>query len=43
MEYKTVEHNEHKMNAREIEIVDDDTFSYKGYQVVRGEFFAHTY
>ena len=27
----------------EDEIVQDDTFSYKGYQVVRGEFFAHLY
>ncbi len=27
----------------EDEIVQDDSFSYKGYQVVRGEFFAHMY
>jgi hypothetical protein len=27
----------------EDEIVQDDSFSYKGYQVVRGEFFAHLY
>lgn len=30
-------------NYRDIEIVDDDTFSYEDYEVVRGEFFAHTY
>ena len=29
--------------ANEIEIIDDDAFSYEGYQVVRGEFFAHVY
>lgn len=29
--------------GRDIQIVDDDTFSYEGFQVVRGEFFAHTY
>lgn len=28
---------------RDIEIYEDDTFSYDGYQVVRGEFFAHVY
>lgn len=28
---------------REIEIIDDDLFDYEGYEVVRGEFFAHTY
>lgn len=27
----------------EIEITKDDAFSYEGYQVVRGEFFAHIY
>lgn len=27
----------------EEEIIQDDSFSYKGYQVVRGEFFAHMY
>ena len=26
-----------------IPVTDDDAFSYDGYQVVRGEFFAHTY
>jgi hypothetical protein len=29
--------------SREIEITDVDTFNYDGYQVVRGEFFAHIY
>ena len=24
-------------------IIEDDAFSYEGYQVVRGEFFAHIY
>lgn len=28
---------------KEIEIIEDDAFSYDGYQVVRGEFFAHVY
>ena len=28
---------------REIEIIEDETFDYEGYEVVRGEFFAHTY
>lgn len=28
---------------REIEVIDDDSFSYEDYEVVRGEFFAHTY
>lgn len=27
----------------DIEIEQDDTFSYDGYQVVHGEFFAHIY
>lgn len=31
------------IHSREIEITDVDAFSYKGYQVVRGEFFAHIY
>ena len=26
-----------------IPVTEDDAFSYDGYQVVRGEFFAHTY
>ncbi len=26
-----------------IPVAEDDAFSYDGYQVVRGEFFAHTY
>ena len=29
--------------SKDIEIIDDDAFDYNGYQVVRGEFFAHTY
>jgi len=29
--------------TNEIEIIEDDAFSYEGYQVVRGEFFAHVY
>jgi len=29
--------------GRDIRIIDDDAFSYEGFQVVRGEFFAHTY
>ena len=28
---------------KEIEIIEDDAFSYEGFQVVRGEFFAHIY
>ena len=35
--------SERKETYAEDEIVQDDTFSYKGYQVVRGEFFAHLY
>lgn len=27
----------------DIEIIEDEDFSYEGYQVVRGEFFAHVY
>ena len=27
----------------DIEIIEDDSFSYEGFQVVRGEFFAHIY
>ncbi len=30
-------------SPKEIEIIQDDAFSYEGYQVVRGEFFAHIY
>ena len=29
--------------TNDIEIIEDDAFSYEGYQVVRGEFFAHVY
>ncbi len=32
---------EQNKNAVDDEIIQDDTFSYEGYQVVRGEFFAH--
>lgn len=32
-----------KTNRHDIPIVNDDTFSYEGFQIVRGEFFAHTY
>lgn len=28
---------------REIEIIQDDSFNYKGFQVVRGEFFSHVF
>ena len=27
--------------SNQMEVIDDDSFSYDGYQVVRGEFFAH--
>ena len=29
--------------SNQMEVIDDDSFSYDGYQVVRGEFFAHIY
>lgn len=32
-----------KRNQVEMEIIEDDDFSFDGFQVVRGEFFAHTY
>ena len=32
-----------KQDYAENEIIQDDSFSYNGYQVVRGEFFAHLY
>ena len=32
-----------ELNNNEMEIINDDDFSYEGYQVVRGEFFAHIY
>ena len=32
-----------KRNFKDIEIIEDDSFSYEGFQVVRGEFFAHIY
>ena len=30
-------------NIKTIEIIEDSSFSFEGYQVVRGEFFAHVY
>lgn len=47
MEYKTHEKTEATNNEPAVvphleeEIIQDDSFSYDGYQVVRGEFFAH--
>lgn len=32
-----------ELNNHEMEIINDNDFSYEGYQVVRGEFFAHIY
>ena len=29
--------------TNQMDVIDDDSFSYDGYQVVRGEFFAHIY
>ncbi len=43
MENRTSENTESKMTSRTIEVIDDESFSFKGYQVVRGEFFAHTF
>lgn len=41
------EHQNHNAEdsilSAETQITEDDAFSYEGYQVVRGEFFAHTY
>ena len=31
------------VSTKEIPVTTDDSFSYEGFQVVRGEFFAHTY
>ncbi len=31
------------LEEKSIEVIDDEVFNYDGYQVVRGEFFAHTY
>ena len=31
------------INNKTIEIIEDSTFTFDGYQVVRGEFFAHVY
>lgn len=41
--YTLVAVEEHTTPTKEIEIIDDDAFSYEGFQVVRGEFFAHIY
>ena len=30
-------------SKKDMEIIEDDHFSYEGYEVVRGEFFAHIY
>ena len=38
--------NNEEMNmpkGRDFEVISDEVFNYDGYQVVRGEFFAHTY
>lgn len=35
--------NRPQRRPREIEVTEDESFSYDGYEVVRGEFFAHTY
>lgn len=35
--------NKLQRKPRDIEVIEDDTFSYDGYEVVRGEFFAITY
>ncbi|MBQ3517954.1 MAG: integrase [Clostridia bacterium] len=35
--------NEEKASDTRIEIIEDPDFSYEGFQVVRGEFFAHMY
>lgn len=32
-----------EQSKKSIDIIDDESFSYDGYQVVRGEFFAHIY
>ena len=31
-----------QMPKKNIEIIENDAFSYDGYQVVHGEFFSHT-
>ncbi len=38
-----MDNNYENSRARDIEIVRDEVFNYDGYQVVRGEFFAHIY
>jgi len=39
----TTVQEKHDNRYAEEEIIQDDSFSYDGYQVVRGEFFAHIY
>ena len=39
----TEETNTASASKREMPVIEDDAFSYDGYQIVRGEFFAHTY
>ena len=34
---------ENKRRTADIEIIEDDSFNYEGFQVVRGEFFSHIY
>ena len=40
---KLMQLNENIPLAKDVEVYEDDAFDYAGYQVVRGEFFAHTY
>lgn len=37
------ESNKPERKTKDIEIVTDNTFEYDGYQIVRGEFFSHTF
>lgn len=39
----TEEANQNPNMKREMPVIEDDAFNYGGYQIVRGEFFAHTY
>jgi hypothetical protein len=34
---------DNKRRTADIEIIEDDSFNYEGFQVVRGEFFSHIY
>lgn len=40
---QTTNQADSSVSAKEIPITTDESFSYEGFQVVRGEFFAHTY